>query len=97
MKKELKNTVEGVITTVEVGVNTIEKKIDHAVAPTRKSFFKRFPIISVLLVTFGVSSTFLGFERIIIETPYLFERPYLILSIGIGVLVLTGTLYKKLG
>ncbi len=73
--------------------NTIGVYID----PVRKSFFKRFPITFSLLVTSGVTAVFLGIERIILKYELFDNSPELILFLGISILVLTGTLYKKLG
>ena len=92
-KTSIINTVEKVDTTVEHVVQDTDRMMD----PIRKSVFKRFPISFTLLVTFGVTATLFGFERIISEIAWLNERPLLILISGILVLVLTGTLYKKLG
>jgi hypothetical protein len=64
--------------------------------PVRESFFKRFPTVSILLATFGVSATFYGIERIIADIAWLNERPYAIFLLGIGILIITGRLYKKL-
>lgn len=57
---------------------------------------KRYPTLFLILVTFGFVATLYGFERVIGDMPYLGERPFLILLIGIATLVLTGTLYRKL-
>lgn len=65
--------------------------------PVQRTAFTRFPTVFTLLVTFGVTATFFGVERILEEVAYLNDRPWLILALGIGVLVITGRLYKKLG
>ena len=56
-----------------------------------------FPILLTLLVTFGVATTFLGFERLVTDIAFINERPFLMLIVGLGILTITGTLYKKLG
>jgi len=71
-------------------------KMDKVVDPYRRSVFDKFPILSVLMVSFGVTTTFLGFERVLVSFTWINERPFIILAIGITTLVLTGTLYKKL-
>jgi hypothetical protein len=63
----------------------------------RNSVFKRLPIVFTLLVTFGLAATFYGFQHIITGIPVLANNPYITLVIGLLVLLLTGTLYKKLG
>lgn len=92
------------VRTIVDAVENVDKEIEHIVndtnklvEPYRRSAFSRFPIIFALLVTFGAVATFFGFERLIMETPWLNDRPLLILGIGLATLVLTGTLYKKLG
>ena len=70
---------------------------DTIIGPARKTFFKRFPIIALFVVTFGTSMTFFGIERMIIEIPWLDRHPLSIFIIGVLTLMLTGTLYKKLG
>ena len=92
-----KNPVEQVLDTVENVFDSAEREIDQVFQPVRESVFKRFPIIFILLVTFGVSATFFGFERMLMEISFVYERPILMLFIGVLTLVLTGTLYKKLG
>jgi len=90
--------------TLVKAAEKIEERAEHAaktagrlVDPYRKTALQKFPTIFTLLVTLGVSATFFGFERIISEIPWLIERPFLILISGVAILVLTGTLYKKLG
>jgi len=48
------------------------------------------------LSTFGGVAVFYGFEKIIDQTPYLADRPYMILFAGFLILILTGALYRKL-
>ena len=62
----------------------------------RDSAFSRFPIIFVLLSSFGLVATFYGFEKVIDQVPFFLENPSMILVTGIATLVLTGSLYKKL-
>jgi len=76
-----------------------EQFVGEATADARrviKPVSKCYPTLFMLLVTFGAVSTFYGFERLIQEVPYVGERPFLVLLIGIFTLVFTGTLYKKL-
>ena len=62
----------------------------------RDSAFMRFPVIFVLLSTFGLVATFYGFEKLIDNTVYFAENPKMILIVGLFILAFTGTLYKKL-
>ncbi len=85
------------IRDVEKTVMSAAQKTDALILPVRESLFKRFPTVSLLLVTFGVSATVYGIERLIADIPWLNERPLLIILMGVLVLVVTGRLYKKLG
>ena len=83
--------------TVDRTVMGITSEADRMVAPVRKSIFKRFPTLFMFLVTVGVTTTFLGIERIIEHFGIFEENPLLILLFGVSILCITGTLYKKLG
>ena len=52
------NTASGVVTKATTEVDTY-------ISPIRTSVLKRFPILFSLLTTFGVATTFLGFEKIV--------------------------------
>lgn len=91
------NPIDGVTHSVDEVVERIVSRTEEVVTPYRRSAFKRFPIIFTLATTFGVVATYFGFERVIMEIVWLNERPVLILVFGVLTLVLTGTLYKKLG
>ena len=93
----MKKSVTKIVDVTEESVKSLEKKVNAYTSPMRKSLLKRFPVAFSLLVTFGVATTFLGFEQLVLRVPFLYERPLVMLVIGIGILSLTGTLYKKLG
>ena len=77
-------------------LDDLKHKIGDSVLHTRNTAFNRFPILFILLSTFGVAATFLGAERLIDKIPYLYDNPILIFTTGIVTLTLTGALYKKL-
>ena len=91
------NPVTKTIDAVEGTVEGMVKSTDSVVEPYRKSAAKRYPTLFIVAVTFGVAATMSGFERLISEVPWLNNSPLLVLGIGLGVLVATGTLYRKLG
>jgi len=97
MKNQISKSVAEILDTVDSTVDFVEKEMSSIAKPVQKSVFARFPILFSLLVTFGVSTTFLALERIVIEMAYVYERPLIMLAIGLCTLTLTGTLYKKLG
>lgn len=94
---DLSATLLSTVASVEAKVDTVSAQLASTVIPVQKTVFKRFPILFTLLVTFGVAAIFFAFERILTTTPYLHDRPWLILAIGIAILVATGSLYRKLG
>lgn len=76
----------------EISNETLQKLIEQ-----RDSTFKRWPLLFTLLGTFGVASTFYGFQHIIAKIPVLSDNPVIALGVGLLILLLTGSLYKKLG
>ena len=69
----------------------------HRLIEQRDSVFKRFPLLFTLLGTFGVVTVFYGAQRIMEKIPLVANNPYIALIVGVIILLLTGTLYKKLG
>lgn len=88
--------ISNVINTLDKTVSGVLKETDKIINPVRQTAFKRFPTMFLLLVTFGVSAVVFSFERLLMEWKYLYDRPWLILLLGITILVLTGKLYRKL-
>lgn len=74
----------------------IEKDIEKKVIGYQKNAITRLPFVFLGLSTFGGVAVFYGFEKIIDQTPYLADRPYMILFAGFLILILTGALYRKL-
>ncbi len=93
----IKHSVNKALHGAQNTAGKVEKDIEHLIQPVQQSVFTRFPILFTLLVTFGVSTTFLAIEKIVLSIPYLNSHPFVMLVIGLGVLIVTGTLYKKLG
>ena len=91
------NEIERAINNADKSVSGTFRGTDRIIEPLRRSAFRRFPTLFLLLTTFGVAATIFAFERLIMEWTYLYERPWLILIVGVAVLVVTGRLYKKLG
>lgn len=74
-----------------------EAAVINKIAEKRQNVFSRFPLLFTLLGAFGLVATFYGFERLIDRVELLAENPVILLAVGISILILTGTLYKKLG
>jgi len=97
MHEEKENPVVSAVESIDETAQAVMRKTDNIVAPYRETVLKKFPILFTLLVTFGVAATIFGFEGVIMKISWLHDSPFLVLSIGLSILVLTGTLYKKLG
>lgn len=94
---ETTDIVDDTTATISEVVQKTEEKLEDVVAPVRKSVIKRFPTLFLLLVTLGITATTTGMQQILLEFQLLQEHPSIVLIIGLALLVLTGTLYKKLG
>lgn len=66
------------------------------VKKVRDGAFTRFPIILVFLSTFGLVATLYGFEKLIDQIDYFQEHPAMVLVTGLIMLLITGSLFKKL-
>ncbi len=96
MKETIEKTIYSTLDTIDTTVISGTQKIDTLVSPTRSTFAKRYPTLFSLLATSGVIMTFLGIEQLLLTADILERHPMLILALGIAILALTGTLYKKL-
>lgn len=96
MKQSDTSPIDTVVTTVEEQMTDLERRFEEMAQPMRRSVFYRFPILFTLLVTFGFTTTIVGFELVLARWLYVYERPWLVLLLGLSILVATGTLYKKL-
>lgn len=74
----------------------IEEKIAHVLTDRRDRAAVKFPLIFGLAASFGLVSTFYGFEGLINKIPMLQNNPWLVLVTGVVVLLATGTAYRKL-
>ncbi len=92
----MNNLIHKEVGSVVKTVEGVEKSLGHMIAPLRHSAFRRFPTLFALLTTFGFAATILGMEHILTSIPILHNHPWLILAVGVGILVLTGRLHKKL-
>jgi len=97
MRKQINDQVGTLTKVAEERLKDLEHRVENFAQPTRKTLIERFPVFFTLLVTFGVSTTFLAFEQLILKINFLQNNPSIMLVIGVGILALTGTLYNKLG
>lgn len=71
-------------------------RFEKALANRRNTAVKKFPILFLLLSSFGLVATFYGFEKVIDTIPLFHENPSILLLCGLATLIVTGSLYKKL-
>ncbi len=95
-KEVLKATGE-VVNEAQRLVDVTASHFERSIGPLRKSIIKRFPVLFLLAVTFGVTATVTGIEQILIQYDVFQRHPIAILAISVGILVVTGKIYKKLG
>jgi len=72
-------------------------EFERTLVPIRKAVWKRHPLVFVCFVSFGVGATFTGIEQLLLSVPFLQMYPIVILGLGVLSLIVTGTVYKKLG
>lgn len=61
-----------------------------------RPILRRYPFLFAFLITFGVAAIFDGLRFFFDQFEFLKENPFVLISIGVVILLLTGTLYKKL-
>ena len=77
-------------------VEHLSEQINRVMASTTRSVFRRYPLTFTLLVLFGVVAVSEG-ARGVLESFEMFDNhPWYLLMVGLVILIITGTLYKKL-
>ena len=82
-------------TTTEI-LTEMEHDIDEIIRSNEKSGLEKYPLFFTILVAFGFIITIYSFEKIADQIPFIADNPYLMLAVGLGILIFTGTLYRKL-
>jgi len=79
------------------------KKVEDLTARLNQIFgkkgryvFGRYPLTFALLIVFGVVMVTEGVKELLREIEFFKNKPFTMLLIGLLILVITGTLYKKL-
>jgi hypothetical protein len=75
----------------------IDDKIIEKSKARRESIAERYPMTFALIGTFGLVSTFYGFEKIIDSIDLFVNHPWILLVAGILTLLVTGLALRKLG
>lgn len=74
----------------------IGDSVSETVKHVRDNAFARFPVLLLFLSTFGLVATFYGFEKMIDQIELFQRYPVAIFAVGVVLLAITGTLFKKL-
>jgi hypothetical protein len=74
----------------------IVKDLHDEVGKRTTPALKRYPLLFLFLVVFGVASILHGFEQFANGITLFKEHPTILILIGIFLLILTGQLYKTL-
>lgn len=70
--------------------------VDSYMGRRSRSVFEKYPLLFSLLGTFGIVCVLYGFDAILDEYPLMKEQPLIPLVAGVLILVVTGSLYKRL-
>jgi hypothetical protein len=96
LSKTAASQSEQVFDSVTHVTYSAERELDRTLQPVRQSFSRRYPLMFVGTTAAGATATFLGIEQILLQSRLLQSYPWLILALGVTILVVTGTLYKRL-
>lgn len=77
-------------------VEELTSKLNELFNQKGKSVFSRYPLTFILTTVFGFSMVSEGIKGLLEEISYFKGSPSIMLTVGILVLVITGTLYKRL-
>lgn len=75
----------------------IDDKIIEKARTRRESVAERYPLTFAMVGTFGLVSTFYGFEKLIDSVELFVNHPWILLVVGIATLSVTGLALRKLG
>jgi hypothetical protein len=78
-------------------INRQEEKIIALLHEEQRRAKEKFPLSYALLATFGLVATITGFNKIIAGIDFLNNNPITLVVFGLGLLLITGAAYKKLG
>ena len=74
----------------------LTEQVNDMMVTTTKPAFRRYPLTFAILVLFGVVAVTEGAKGVLEEFSPFANHPWYMLITGLFVLVITGTLYKKL-
>lgn len=62
----------------------------------REAVSRRFPLPFALLIATGAVCTWVGISRLVDKVDYLHRNPILLVVVGVTILIITGSIYRKL-
>lgn len=77
-------------------VEELTSKANEVFSKKGKSVFERYPLLFALLVIIGATMMSQGIKELIFKISFLQGKPVTMLAVGLIILILTGSLYKKL-
>lgn len=72
-------------------------KINQLFNEKGKSVFSRYPLTFAILIVFGVTMVTEGMKGLLSEIVFFQSNPLIMFIVGLFILIITGTVYKKLG
>lgn len=73
-----------------------EEKLITLLREEREKTKQKFPLFYALTATFGLVATISGFGKWIDHVDFLRENPIVLIVIGVTILIVTGTAYRKI-
>lgn len=77
-------------------VEELTAKLNDVFGQKGGPIFSRYPLSFALLVIFGATMVSQAVKDLLLEIDLFKNQPLIMLFIGIAILIITGTLYKKL-
>jgi hypothetical protein len=77
-------------------VEELTAKVNQIFGDKSKNVFARYPLTFALLILFGVTLVTQGIKDLLLEISFFQHKPFTMLLAGLIILIITGTLYKKL-
>lgn len=87
---------KGINVDVLKHIEDLSNQVNNMMESRAKNILRRYPISFGILILFGVISLNEGLKGVLEELGLLEINPWYLLGLGILVLIITGTIYKKL-
>ena len=77
-------------------IEELTAKLNQIFGQKGRNVFGRYPLTFALLIVFGVVMVTDGMKEFLLQIPFFRNSPLVMIFAGLIVLLITGTLYKKL-